>query len=226
MPVFRASNHHGPPPREPYPADDPYLEGPTERLFDPDPENFATQPVPSKGVGFALVLSLIALLVAAGAGLVACNSLGAATARQPAPAMAGQPSSYDVGYAGESLRIQVGCAAAMFLDLDEPRANVAPPDGDLRYDSRCGKDVPLLSLGPGARAGSQVTAPDIEVPGCDQAIRTSPLGPGAGVQAKEGAELCVLTAGAQPRMVLVRITDVTSDGTATLTATSWSVPAR
>ena len=127
--------------------------------------------------------------------------------------------------------MQIGCSAVMFLDLDEPRADADEQASDLRYDSRCGTEAPSLSLGPGAQAGGQVTDSDTDAPGCDKAIRTSPLGPGAGVPVKKGTVLCVLTStadasarGADAQMVLVEVTDVTSEGTASMRATSWAVP--
>jgi hypothetical protein len=133
-----------------------------------------------------------------------------------------------VTYAQEPLRLQVGCAAAMYIDLDEPRADADPARSDLRYDSRCGGKVrPTLSLGPGADGGSQVPGRDTDAAGCDKAIRTSPLGPGADVPAVRGTVLCVLTSAAEadrPRMVLIEVTDVAVDGTAGLRATSWTVP--
>jgi hypothetical protein len=226
MSVFRGSNVNHPADADGEWSGDPF-DGPTERLYDPERVVLTPVPVRGKGVGFALIASVIALSVAVGAGLIAWHALGAANAvggpisSAPMPELG--PSDE---YAGESMRLQAGCATAMFLDLDEPRANVAQPAGDLRYDSKCGKDVPSFSLGPGAQGGSQVTGPDVDAPGCDQAIRTSPLGPGARVPAQTGATLCVLTAGAQPHMALVEITDVTRDGTVTLSATSWSVPGR
>ena len=127
--------------------------------------------------------------------------------------------------------MQVGCASVMYLDLDEPRADAEQQRSDLRYDSRCGADRPTLTLAPGAEAGSQVQSPDIDAAGCDKAIRTSPLGVGAGVPVQKGTVLCVLTSatdaedrGDRPRMVLVEVTEVSKDGTASMRATSWTVP--
>jgi hypothetical protein len=111
----------------------------------------------------------------------------------------------------------------MFLDLDEPRANAGENGSDLRYDSRCGDQPPSLTLGPGATAGAQVASGDIDAAGCGEAIRTSPLGPGASVQVRKGAALCVLTAADPPDMVLVEVTDVGQTGIAGMRATSWKV---
>jgi hypothetical protein len=140
-------------------------------------------------------------------------------------------AGYTVSYAQEPLKVQVGCASVMYLDLDEPRADAEQQQSDLRYDSRCGTDRPTLTLAPGAEAGSQVQSPDIDAPGCDKSIRTSPLGVGAGVPVQKGTVLCVLTSateaedrGDRPRMVLIEVTEVSKDGTASMRATSWTVP--
>jgi hypothetical protein len=119
--------------------------------------------------------------------------------------------------------VQVGCSAVLFLDLDEPRANAAEKTGDLRYDSRCGREAPRLTLGPGAEAGAQLRNSDTDAAGCERAIRTSPIGPGASVEVRRGAVLCVLTSASPPSMSLVEVTDVGRTGVAGLRATSWKV---
>jgi hypothetical protein len=231
MSVFRASNQEGVPL-----SDDLYVEGPTERLFDTERFRAALPTDPGKGAGFAIVMSLVALLVAAGAALIGWRALAMSLARPATVAMqvGASPTagvehaveSYTVFYTGQSMKLQAGCNASMSVDLDEPRANVAQPDGDLRYDVKCGRDGSLFSLGPGAQGGSQIAGSPRAAQDCSQAIRTSPLGPGASVAVRKGNQLCVLTVGSTPRMVLVRITDVTSGSIASLTLTAWSVPGR
>ncbi len=135
------------------------------------------------------------------------------------------PAGFSVAYAQEPLRVQVGCAAVMFLDLDEPRANADESVSDLRYDSRCGKEPPRLTLGPGAAGGAQIKDANTDAAGCLDAIRTSPLGPGASVVVAKGVVLCVLTAGRPAQMALVQITDVGQTGIAGMRATSWKVTA-
>lgn len=140
-------------------------------------------------------------------------------------------TGYTVSYAAQPLLVQVGCAAVMYLDLDEPRADAGQQQSDLRYDSRCGTDRPTLTLAPGAEAAGLATGPDTDAAGCADAIRTSPLGVAATVPVAKGTVLCVLTSaveaedrGDRPRMVLVEVTDVGENGTAGLRATSWTVP--
>jgi hypothetical protein len=154
-----------------------------------------------------------------------------AEATAPSAVPSAPDTGYAVSYAAQPLLVQVGCAAVMYLDLDEPRADAAQQQSDLRYDSRCGTDRPTLTLAPGAEAAGLVTSPDVDAAGCADAIRTSPLGVAATVPVEKGAVLCVLTSaieaedrGDRPRMVLVEVTDVGENGTAGLRATSWTVP--
>ncbi len=135
------------------------------------------------------------------------------------------------GYQQEPMKFQIGCSAALFVDLDEPRANVDDTHHDLRYDSRCGTNNSTLALGPGADGGSQVTADTRTAADCDKQIRTSPLGPRAVVPVSKGLMLCVLTSPADARerddtqkLVLLEVTGLSDRGTATLRATSWVVP--
>ncbi|NMO56285.1 hypothetical protein HH310_34550 [Actinoplanes sp. TBRC 11911] len=214
MSVFRTTNTNSTPSRDQYPINRlTEIDEPTERI-DPPRKRSRTPFVLVLLTLFALNVAGVAIFFAWRAGELA----RAALAKQPvAP---GGPESFDVAYAREPLRVQVGCAAVMNLDLDEPRANSIEPVSDLRYDSRCGDQPPRLSLGPGATAGAQVPDSDLDAAGCARAIRTSPLGPGASVEVRKGAVLCVQTT---TRMVLVEITEVGRTGTAGMRATSWKV---
>ena len=222
--------------REAYPinraAGEPIPDGPTERIG----AAARTRPARRGPGGLVLVvpLALLAVVLAGVAGLVAWRALGVARhaatgARTPAVAAAATTvapaagTGYAVAYAQEPLRVQVGCAAVLFVDLDEPRANAAEAVSDLRYDSRCGTEAPRLTLGPGAAGGAQIKDSDTDAAGCAEAIRTSPLGPGASVPVAKGVVLCVLTAGRPAQMVLVEITDVGRTGIAGMRATSWKV---
>ena len=134
------------------------------------------------------------------------------------------------GYQQEPMKFQIGCSAALFVDLDEPRANVDDTHHDLRYDSRCGTNNPTLALGPGADGGSQVSADTRTAADCDKQIRTSPLGPRAVVAVRKGLMLCVLTSLADARerddtqkLVLLEVTGLSDRGTASLRATSWII---
>jgi hypothetical protein len=230
MSTFRATNNNPARSRDPYamnrpkpPSEgDPRIpDGPTERIDgrDRNRRNWA--------VYVAVLVALFALNLAGVALFVGwrASHLARAALDQPAAAPAVPPGEghFDVSYAREPLRVQVGCSAVIFLDLDEPRSNAGEKVSDLRYDSRCGDQLPGLTLGAGAAGGSQVKDSDTDAAGCERAIRTSPIGPGASVPVRKGAVLCVLTAAAPARMVLVEITDVGRTGTAGMRATSWKV---
>nr|WP_296074404.1 hypothetical protein [uncultured Actinoplanes sp.] len=229
MSVFRTTNTNPTPPRDPYPinrgafkeseSESPIPDGPTEPI-DERPRRKRNRMI------FVLVLlALFALNVAGVAIYVAwrAGEVAKAALARPLPAPEASASSFSVAYAQEPLRVQVGCAAVMYLDLDEPRANSGEAVSDLRYDSRCGNQPPRLTLGPGATAGAQVRDSDLDAAGCAKAIRTSPVGPGGSVDVRKGVVLCVQTAGDPARMVLVEITEVGRTGTAGMRATSWEV---
>ncbi|WP_127503165.1 hypothetical protein [Actinoplanes solisilvae] len=230
MATFRATNNNPARTRDPYtmnrpkpPAEEaPIPDGPTERL------NGRATGRRNWAVYLAVVVALFALNVAGVALFVGWRASHLARAALEPPAAAhpvapAQPEGFDVSYAREPLRVQVGCSAVLYLDLDEPRSNAAEKVSDLRYDSRCGDQLPSLTLGTGAAGGSQVKDSDTDAAGCEKAIRTSPVGPGASVPVRKGAVLCVLTAATPARMVLVEITDVGRTGTAGMRATSWKV---
>lgn len=211
-------------------AEPPVPEGPTEPLRTPKNRR-------RPGVVLAVLISLLALLASGGAGLLSWRAFDMARAAQgrppqAAPAAGGEvaasrppePEEYPVDYAKEPLRVQAGCSAVLYLDLDEPRADAEEQVADLRYDSRCGTETPRLSLGAGAEAGSEGSGSDLDAAGCMRAIRTGPLGPGAEVEVRKGTALCVLTAATPAELVLVEIIDVGGTGTAGLRATSWRVP--
>ncbi|MBB4698292.1 hypothetical protein [Paractinoplanes abujensis] len=228
MSTFRATNNTPPKAREPFavaaPPKTEIPDGPTEQIGE-------RRPGKRRNWGFLLVtaVALFALNVAGVAVFVAWRAAHLARAalqQQPVAAAAPGPGEdFDVSYAQEPLRVQVGCSAVLFLDLDEPRSNAGEKVSDLRYDSRCGDQPPSLTLGSGAAGGSQVRNNDTDAAGCARAIRTSPIGPGASVPVRKGAVLCVLTAASPARMVLVEITDVGRTGTAGMRATSWKVAA-
>ncbi|GIM96295.1 hypothetical protein [Paractinoplanes toevensis] len=234
MSVFRAANNVNRPPgpnagpRDPYPInrqreEEPVPDGPTERIED-RPSRFR-----DRLAWLGMLVAVFALITSSIAALAAWQAMKVARM----VAMAGEPVShaeqesrttgFAVSYAQEPLRVQVGCAAVLFVDLDEPRANADEKVSDLRYDSRCGTDLPRLTLGPGAVAGAQVKDLDLDAAGCARAIRNSPIGPGGGVEVRKGAVLCVLTAAQPAAMTLVEVTEVGRTGTAGMRATSWKV---
>src|SRR3954463_5904371 len=196
MSVFRTANNSTTTEdkRESYPinrpSEEPLSDGPTERI---DKEQHGGRPRRgvNGGVFFAFLMGAVALPLAVIAGVVAWRALRVARVAADAmvahgdaapvtPAVSATPEAsagYSVAYAQEPLRVQVGCSAVMYLDLDEPRADADEQVSDLRYDSRCGKEAPRLTLGPGAAGGAQIQSTDTDAADCERAIRTSPLGP-------------------------------------------------
>ncbi len=164
-------------------------------------------------------------------GLLLESSAGPDPSAEPTDAATDGPTQAPAaGYQQEPMKFQIGCSAALFVDLDEPRANVDDTHHDLRYDSRCGTNNPTLALGPGADGGSQAAADTRTAADCEKQIRTSPLGPRAVVPVRKGLLLCVLTSLADARerddtqkLVLLEVTGLSDRGTASLRATSWII---
>ncbi|MEU7907309.1 hypothetical protein [Actinoplanes sp. NPDC049118] len=187
MSVFRAANS-----TTAWPVSaDPYDDGPTERLASADSDGPA-EPPPRRGVVFAVLLAMLAMLVSAGSGLIAWRALGRA---DEAFRRSYTPAYVPVNtYTDQNLRIPAECGTTTFIDLDEPRVNVPGKTGDLRYQSWCEKEAaPRLALGPGAVAGSQPNDADVGEDGCTRAVRAGPLGGATTVPAKKGLVLCILT---------------------------------
>jgi hypothetical protein len=240
------------------------LDDPTQQLPDAAAVVAAARRPRGRWAVLAVVVAVLALVAAGGAGYVAWQALtraetALAQRAQPRPqptdtgatstdtestvlldpsagpgivarATAYPESTFEAGYAAEPLTFQIGCSATLFVDLDEPRANVDETHSDLRYYSRCGANTPTLALGPGADSGSQVAADVGTATDCEDSIRTSPLGPRAAVEVRKGVALCVLTSLADAReradtqkMVLLEVTALGDTGTASLRATSWIV---
>jgi hypothetical protein len=224
---IRAIDNGGSRPLDPYPInrarEETVPDGPTEPIDD------RRRRRRDRLIWLGVLIAILALAVSAVAGLASWRALNVAQ-RHPAAAVAAPPAAatpdttdFSVAYAQEPLRVQVGCSAVLFVDLDEPRSNADERVSDLRYDSNCGKQAPRLTLGPGAAGGAQIKDADTDAAGCERAIRTSPLGPGASAEVKKGTVLCVLTAGTPASMALVEVTDVGQTGTAGMRATSWKV---
>jgi len=194
MSVFRASSSAAAWPT----AADPFADGPTERLASADSDG-PSEPPPRRGLAFAVLLAMVALLVSAGAGLLAWRALGRAEQAyaRTLPAVGTAAPGPVSNYAGVVLRIRAGCDAVTVVDLDEPRVNAPTAGGDLRYEARCGETRPRVALGDGAVAGSEAEgeaeAEDVGEGGCAEAIRTRPLGGGTSTPVREGAVFCILT---------------------------------
>jgi hypothetical protein len=224
------------------------FDDPTERIPRTVP---ADRPRRGRWAVVAVVVALLALVAAGGSAWFSWQALDhadAATTIARRPLLAGataqtvpagpaaptdapaaeSPTAFEVGYEAQPMRFQIGCSASLYIDLDEPRVNVDDEHSDLRYVSTCGTNPPSLALGAGADAGSQVTTDTRTAEDCTEQIRTSPLGPRATVPVQAGLMLCVLTSLADARargdsrhLVLLTVTGLAGNATASLTVTSW-----
>jgi hypothetical protein len=226
-----------------------------EPLAEPDDPGPYEPPPPARrshrtrGVPVALAVAVLALLASGAASYVAWSAKGRAEAMPHTPAAPAvvpstvaatsvpapqattpetAPSGYTLRYAREPLQIRVACDEAALVDLDAPRLDAPKQESDVRYDRKCGAAGPLLSVGPGGQAGSHISDPEPDAPGCAEAIDTEPLDPGESVPVQKGTVLCVRTAGAaggQPMLAMVEVTDLGANGVVALRATAWTMPA-
>jgi hypothetical protein len=231
-------------------------DGPTERLYLPEDEFEPDEPLPAnehedeprtRGVFYALVIAILALVVSGGAAVTAFQARNRAdravgsmavphqpvvvpqpsaitpSATAPSAAPSSAAASTPLLYAQEPLEIQADCDSATLIDLDEPlRVDAPEQQSDLRYDNRCGGESPMLSIAGGAAAGSHVSDPDTDRPGCAEAIRENPLEKSERIPVRKGTVLCVSAAAT---LALVEVTGVGEDGTISLRATGWNPPA-
>lgn len=146
------------------------------------------------------------------------------------PAPLDERTVYTAKYERQTLTLRAGCNDSMYIDLDEPRANVPNTDYDLGFTRRCLGDTSNLSLGEGVEA-SESGSPQMTPHDCAERIRTAPIGTDAGVPVRKGVVLCLTTSlgkarekGDSQRMVRLEITGVADDGTVTLQSTAWNIP--
>ena len=146
------------------------------------------------------------------------------------PAPLDERTVYTVTYEKQVLTLKAGCNDNMYIDLDEPRANVEYSDYDLGFVNRCQGGTSNLNLGEGVE-GSEAGNPQMTPHDCAERIRTSPIGTDAQVPVRKGVVLCLTTSlakargkGDSQRMVRLEITGTADDGTVTLQSTAWNIP--
>lgn len=146
------------------------------------------------------------------------------------PAPLDERTAYKVKYERQVLTLKAGCNDSMYIDLDEPRANVEYNDYDLGFTRRCQGGTSNLSLGEGGE-GSESGNPQMTPHECAERIRTAPIGTDAQVPVRKGVVLCLTTSlasarakGDSQRMVRLEITGAADDGTVTLLSTAWDIP--
>jgi len=183
------------------------------------------------GVIVAVVFAGLALVTAGAASLVAVHAMNRPVRNVPLPAPAITPPSVPLRtiasspllqYAQEPLQIAVACGGSAGIDLHlPPRLIIGERQTDLRYDNRCGS-AGMLAFAGDARVASHVADPDLDRPGCAEAISAHPLDAGEGVPVVKGTVLCV---DAGTMLALVEVTGVGPNGAASLRATGWTAPA-
>jgi hypothetical protein len=134
---------------------------------------------------------------------------------------------WDVKYAAQDLTVEV--TRRRYVDLDAPEV-----------DDEAGQDIYLVNVlggavkigfGEGVKAAS-ADSDSIKPYDCTQRMKFSPLDPAMNYTFRKGDTFCVRTSeqAAQVRaesqqMVVVKIKDISIDGTVDLTARAWKVPA-
>jgi hypothetical protein len=138
-------------------------------------------------------------------------------------------TTYEVKYQREPLTVSSECNYSMYVDVDEPRADVPSTGWDVAFTGGCGvADPPTLRLGEGVAgtvAGSRMSTPA----DCAEKIRQAPIGSDVSVPARQGVVLCINTSyaaarerGDQWRIARLEIVSA-EDGTARIEAYAWNV---
>jgi hypothetical protein len=152
-----------------------------------------------------------------------------APAEGEAPVLNAQ-TQYGGKYADQSMTIPAGCNDYVYIDLDEPRVGVDPGDADVQYFDPCGNDPATLGLSDQVR-GSEAPTATVTPIECADRIRTSPLGQGK-QPVRTGRVFCIMTSlgaaksrGDTWKMVVLSIVATGQDGTVSVKASAWNIPA-
>jgi hypothetical protein len=160
-------------------------------------------------------------------------------ANSPRPSLTGPPllderTSYTVKYTKQSLTMSGSCSyssgTSMYVDLDEPRANVDDDGADFQFRSGCNSSEPAaFFLGRNVNGGL-VDNPNATPQECTDRIRRAPVGD-ASIPVRQGAAICLTTSysaararGDLWRVVLIVVTGVPDQRTVTVEATAWNIP--
>lgn len=158
-----------------------------------------------------------------------------ATPDEPTPETTGtdpelsKETQFGVKYTNETLRLPANCDTSVYVDVDEPRVRVDSEIADFRFYDQCGVDTPYINLSQGVR-GSVADAENVTPTQCVDLIRRSPLSTG-NLPLRQGQVYCINTSRATAlqaadtwKMVIMSITAISSDGTVTIKASSWTIP--
>ena len=139
-------------------------------------------------------------------------------------------TAYDPKYQDQAITLNARCGYGMYVDLDEPRANVAEAGSDLTFQRGCSNEPSTLRLGDDV-TGSQSAQPGMTPQDCGERIRTAPVANDTTIPVRKGIAFCATTdysaaqASGRPwLMVLAEITAEGNDGSVTLKLTAWTIP--
>jgi hypothetical protein len=164
------------------------------------------------------------------------SAAGTPTVDVPTEPAEGEPpvlnaqTQYGVKYANQSMTIPAGCGDYINIDLDEPRVSVDQGDADVQYLDPCGNDPGTLALSDDVQ-GSEAPATTVTPIECADRIRASPLGQGK-QPVRTGRVFCITTSlgaaksrGDTWKMVVLSIVATGKDGTVSIKASAWNIPA-
>jgi hypothetical protein len=136
---------------------------------------------------------------------------------------------FNLAYADQVLRVQLppcGTALPKYVDLDEPRVGADAPTAEFYYETKtsCNGSAQLNMLEGVAVAIAPKAAPTAAQ--CAQALRNAPANEPVAIAPK--LTLCIATSPAAEaktpeKIVLLTITAIGKDGTATMRAKSWDI---
>jgi hypothetical protein len=165
------------------------------------------------------------------------RSTATSEATTPSAVTSGEPpplnprTAFKIKYDKQSLTLKPQGSYPMYVDLDEPRANVGQSGYDLALagPSSYSQDPAYFKLGEDV-AGSEAGAPGMTPQDCGEKIRTAPVG-AANIPARKGTVLCLTTSytaarerGDVQRLVLLEVTGVATDNTVTVQVSAWDIP--
>lgn len=138
-------------------------------------------------------------------------------------------TQYKIRYTDQPLQVPVTCSRRIQVDLDEPRVQVGDDVSELYVG--CATPASIMRLGDGVN-GSEVQSASVTPIECAERIRTSPLAEDADLPVRKGQVYCLTTSRSVAassaitwKMVVLSVTATASDGSLTLKATAWDIPA-
>ncbi|MCX4385413.1 hypothetical protein OG777_00535 [Micromonospora peucetia] len=166
---------------------------------------------------------------------------------EPAPGGSGEPGDtprspgeppelnpqtvYKTSYEAQSLTLKpADCSSEMYVDLDEPRANVGFNGAEFALEADCQAGAPYIQLRSGVR-GSEAARAGMKPQECWDAIRAAPIADEDEVPLRKGGWLCIHTNYTQARerrddwrMVLIEVVSISNERAVVIRSTAWNIP--